>query len=344
MPSIRARLTGTYALALTSTLSVFAATLWLARGAAGDRELQRYVNEEAALATRLLQQARGPSGDLALTEVSDPLLGLLLVNRAQLLLDALPNIVMLSDTSGRIVYRSVEARLLDINSDAAIVNTSKQLSPTVAGKQSIARVMTGGTGDYVRARGLDATDRVLVVRADVPASLAPIKSVIVATPTSSSDRARQELLGAMLAVAPVLIGASVLAAYYIAGKSLEPLDSMVDAVEAITDGRSLHRRLGMDDAGDELARLGTTLNEMIGRLETSFGALRRFTADASHELKTPLTVLRADVERAMSASTSPADQLVALEEALQETTRMADLVDSLLTLARADEGRFDLHR
>ena len=344
MPSIRARLTGTPALALTGPLSLFAAPLWLARGAAGDRDLQRYVNEEAALATRLLQQARGPSGDLALTEVSDPLLGLLLVNRAQLLLDALPNIVMLSDTSGRIVYRSVEARLLDINSDAAIVNTSKQLSPTVAGKQSIARVMTGGTGDYVRARGLDATDRVLVVRADVPASLAPIKSVIVATPTSSSDRARQELLGAMLAVAPVLIGASVLAAYYIAGKSLEPLDSMVDAVEAITDGRSLHRRLGMDDAGDELARLGTTLNEMIGRLETSFGALRRFTADASHELKTPLTVLRANVERAMASPPGSSEQMVGLEEALQEVTRMADLVDSLLTLARFDEGRFDLHR
>jgi signal transduction histidine kinase len=83
---------------------------------------------------------------------------------------------------------------------------------------------------------------------------------------------------------------------------------------------------------------------MIARLESSFTALRRFTADASHELKTPLTVLRADVERAMHPVTTPADRMVALEEALQETARMADLVESLLTLARADEGRYDLHR
>src|SRR5579883_1538250 len=97
-------------------------------------------------------------------------------------------------------------------------------------------------------------------------------------------------------------------------------------------------------AGDELRRLSETLNEMIARLETSFGGLRRFTADASHELKTPLAVLRADVERAITAPPHSTEQLVALEEALQETRRMADLVDSLLTLARADEGRFDIFR
>jgi signal transduction histidine kinase len=343
MPSIRARLTATYTVALTATLGIFAATLWLARGAAGDRELQRYVNEEAQLTIRLLEQARGRAGDLPLVEAVDPMVGTVLADRARLLLDALPNIVMLADTAGRIVYRSVEARTLDVRSYEGLVATSRRLSPTIAGTQNVTREMGGTIGAYVRSRGLDSTDRVLVVRTDAPKQVAPIQSVIVATPTRSSDRARQELLGAMLAVLPILLGASVAAAYYISGRSLRPLDTMMDAVEAITDGRSLHRRLGVDGAGDELARLATTLNAMIGRLETSFGGLRRFTADASHELKTPLTVLRANVERAMATPAGSPEQLINLEEALQEITRMADLVDSLLTLARFDEGRFDLH-
>jgi two-component system OmpR family sensor kinase len=137
---------------------------------------------------------------------------------------------------------------------------------------------------------------------------------------------------------------SIVGAYGIAGRAFRPVDVIINEVQAISDGRSLHRRLAVDGAGDELMRLNETLNEMIARLETSFGALRRFTADASHELKTPLAVLRADVERAMSASPQSNEQLIALEEALQETRRMSDLVDSLLTLARADEGRFDVVR
>jgi two-component system OmpR family sensor kinase len=133
-------------------------------------------------------------------------------------------------------------------------------------------------------------------------------------------------------------------AWTIAGRLLKPIDQMVNDVEAISDGRSLHRRIPVLDLGDEIGRLGSTLNAMIGRLEASFAALRRFTADASHELKTPLTVLRADLERAMTTTQGSTEQFVALEEGLQETARMADLVESLLTLARADEGRFDLHR
>jgi signal transduction histidine kinase len=126
------------------------------------------------------------------------------------------------------------------------------------------------------------------------------------------------------------------------GGTFRRIERVRRGVADITDGRSLHRRLSDDEASPEIAALINTLNSMIARLETSFAALRRFTADASHELKTPLAVLRADVERAMHPRTTKEDRLVALEEALQEVTRMSDLVDSLLTLARADEGRFEL--
>jgi heavy metal sensor kinase len=131
---------------------------------------------------------------------------------------------------------------------------------------------------------------------------------------------------------------------WIARRALEPLDQIITEVEEISDGRSLHRRLAQPMVRDEFGRLAETLNQMVGRLERSFVALRRFTADASHELKTPLTVLRAGVERAVTTPNLPQETLVVLEETLQEVNRMTDLVDALLTLARADEGRARLAR
>jgi len=92
--SIRARAAAAYAAALAGSLALFAGTLWLARGTAGDRELQRYVLEEAEVVERLLVRAGGPG--LALTEVRDPIVGPLVVDRVRLLLDVLPNIVLVT--------------------------------------------------------------------------------------------------------------------------------------------------------------------------------------------------------------------------------------------------------
>jgi two-component system OmpR family sensor kinase len=139
----------------------------------------------------------------------------------------------------------------------------------------------------------------------------------------------------------ILVGAAVVG-YWLAGTSLKPVEGIMDEVDAISDGRSLHRRLAVPISGDEMARLALTVNGMLARLEQSFASLHRFTADASHELKTPLMVLRAGVERALVHPAVPAEILPSLDETLAQINQMSEMVENLLTLARADEGRAPL--
>jgi two-component system, OmpR family, sensor kinase len=327
MRSIRTRLTLAYAGALIATMLVLAIALYSVRRVSVMRELETRLHAQADFAVRLVDLARDISpSQLSVTPDSAVSSGIL--PRMMPLMDLLPNYVVVKDRRGYTIYRSdaVEQLLVDQYGriDAAALEMKDDSSVI--------------TVPLIR-RTLMMTSR--TVR---PTPSSTIDRVFVAMSIDETELQLRELLGTILVIAPFLVALSVVFAHFIAGRAFRPIDRIIDQVEAISDGRSLHRRLAIGAAGDELARLSSTLNAMIGRLETSFGALRRFTADASHELKTPLTVIRADVERAMSPNASSNDKAVALEEALQQVTRMADLVDSLLTLARADEGRFDLYR
>ena len=146
----------------------------------------------------------------------------------------------------------------------------------------------------------------------------------------------------MLLIAPLILVGAGLVGYWLAGTTLRPVQGIMDEVDAISDGRSLHRRVAVPLSGDEMARLALTVNGMLARLEQSFESLHRFTADASHELKTPLMVLRAGVERALTHPGMPAEILQSLDESLAQINQMTEMVESLLTLARADEGRAPL--
>ncbi|MGH7700990.1 MAG: sensor histidine kinase, partial [Gemmatimonadales bacterium] len=169
-------------------------------------------------------------------------------------------------------------------------------------------------------------------------------AVLAGADVRPTERALQRLAGVIALV--ILLGtlAALLVGEWIARAALEPVDRIITEVREITDGRSLHRRLAEPMVKDEIGRLAATLNEMMGRLERSFTALRRFTAEASHELKTPLTVLKAGVERAITDPRVAPETMPLLEDTLAEIRRMTELVDALLTLARADEGRAELHR
>jgi heavy metal sensor kinase len=169
-------------------------------------------------------------------------------------------------------------------------------------------------------------------------------AIFAGADTRSAELRLEQLLLTIVIAFFVGVVPAILVGAWIAGRALDPVDRMITEVREITDGRSLHRRLAVPMERDEVGRLAETLNQMMTRLERSFAALRRFTADASHELKTPLTVVRAGVERAITRPGVPPETLAPLEETLQEVNRMTELLDSLLTLARADEGRADLHR
>ena len=138
------------------------------------------------------------------------------------------------------------------------------------------------------------------------------------------------LLGFPLAVALAAIGG-----YLVATRSLAPLNAMARQARRITL-ESLSKRLPNPNPNDELGSLATVFNETLTRLEASFAELQRFTSDASHELRSPLTALRAVGEVALRDGDDPATLRETIGSMLEEAQRLTDLVDSLLTLARMD--------
>lgn len=357
MATLRARLTVAYGFALVGNVMLFAGALYFAHNARGlqlrqlgrvavdqgDRTLARI--RAAAREGRTLTERRpcGNIGDLRSepskssargqeASVSSSARRLCVFATTDLvdLLDRVPGYYLVYDKDDRQIYSSVGIRQLSDEDRLAMDRAAVHMVPGTEG--TIVQVSETNFGGG------------LILASQPDSALRFITRVVAGVPTTLIELTPSVLIGTMIVVFPFLILASIGVSYAIAGQAMEPIEQIINEVEAITDGRSLHRRLPSDLGSEELSRLGTTLNAMVGRLETSFGALRRFTADASHELKTPLTVLRADVERAMHPNAAGSEAMQALEEALQETARMSDLVDSLLTLARADEGRFDIHR
>jgi two-component system OmpR family sensor kinase len=336
--SLRAWLATRFSLLLLGAMLVFVFALYLARQTRAYGEAAELARERARQAQLILRQTSAAGAPITVRERGGDSLPPLVFQRRvrleprvrELLTVVRGHIWVLSDT---VLYASTEARTLDSATLDEVNDALKEMRDAQAPSR---QVTLGWRGPISRpgamVERLETLPNGIVLR------------VVAAVPLSEVAQSPWELIGAALVVMPLVLAFAVGGAFLVAARATEPLERITKEVVEITDGRSLHRRLHPEESTTELARLTAQLNEMIGRLEMSFIALRRFTADASHELKTPLTVLRADVERAMHAPPGSTEQLVALEEGLHETARMADLVESLLTLARADEGRFDLLR
>jgi len=148
---------------------------------------------------------------------------------------------------------------------------------------------------------------------------------------------------------PLAVTIAGLGGYSLARRALLPVERMTDRARHITAER-LSDRLPVENPDDEMGRLALVFNETLGRLEASFEQMRRFTADVSHQLRTPLTAIRSVGEVGLREHRDDAAYRTIIGSMLEEADRLASLVDRLLTLSRAETRQarlssdvFDLH-
>ena len=157
---------------------------------------------------------------------------------------------------------------------------------------------------------------------------------------TSLDDARAVVRGArwlFVVVAVAILGAVVATGALLARRALRPIDRIVSQARRIGES-SLAERLPHPGSQDEIGRLVATLNDMLQRIEHGFEAQRRFTADASHELRSPLSRLRAELEVTLRRPRERTEYEEALRSCLDEVERLSSLTEELLGLARLDAG------
>jgi len=303
---IRVRVTAAFAVAMAVVLSASGWFLYARLDShlalALDRELQVRAQDLAAL-------VRQPTGSLA------------------------------GDSGGSLVERGESfAQLID-RSDRVVdatrpLGTAPLLGPGELRTAEQRPLFT----DRSTVPGLDESSRILALRASRAG-----RTVVLVVGATKQDNAetlasfRDELLIA----GPIALLLASIAGYFLAGVSLRQVESMrrrAAAVSADNPGE----RLPVPPTGDELERLGTTLNEMLGRLEAALERERTFVTDAGHELRTPLALLRTELELALRYGGSEEELRKAVEASSQEVDRLTQLAEDLFVIARSDGGRLPL--
>ena len=250
-----------------------------------------------------------------------------------------PGGMLSSEVGGRLVERGESYAQL-VAPSGRVLDATEPLgsTPLLTAGQIRAAARRPIYVDRPSVPGLDEPSRVLAtgVRRDG-------RPLVLVVGTTLQDRAetlasfRDELLLA----GPIALILATGAGYLLAGVSLRQVESMrrrASAISADTPGE----RLPVPPTGDELERLGRTLNEMLDRLESALERERDFVADAGHELRTPLALLRTELEVALRQADSVDELREAVRRSSQDVDRLSQLAEDLLLIARSDRGRLQL--
>jgi len=184
-------------------------------------------------------------------------------------------------------------------------------------------------------RGQRSGVRALTERLDIGT---PRLLLVATQPLFETSELLETARLAMLVTLPVAVVLALVGGYLLARRALDPIAAMSTQADGFS-GRNLHERLSIRNANDELGRLASTFNRVLARADQSLEQQRRFTADASHELRTPVALIRAEADVALAGGMDVAQYREALAVIRDGSVQLSRIVNDLFLLARADAGQ-----
>jgi len=308
--SIRFRLTAWYSTVLALALVIFGAFTWFAV-----RETLFHAVDET-LADRVEGVSRfmeNQIGALSVEEIRDEF-------KEHSVLGPGGDLFQVCDAAGVWLYRSAS-----LENDAVPIH----LPAAVPAKGLVEDRQVAGTSLRFLSRSVTVLGKPYTVQ--------------VAVPTHELVEGLTGFKWALMLLVPVVLIAATAGGWWMSRRALQPVDQVTATARSIGE-QSLGNRLPVPNTEDELQRLSETLNQMLDRIEGAFRRVTQFTADASHELRTPVALIRTTSEIALRKHRSDAEYRQALDEVHAESVRTTGLIENLLTLARADAGKETLDR
>lgn len=231
---------------------------------------------------------------------------------------------------------------------AGLLPPNEALAQLISGNGTVLDSSEGATGPLLSPTQLRLAQRgplsltsalaggsVRLLALPVTGAGSPPQVLVVGTSRDLSEAALARARTLLLIAGSLVVAASLMGAWMLAGATLRPVDRMRKQADAITAG-DLDAALTVPATRDEVARLGATMNELLQRLQVALGQQRDLVADAGHELRTPLTLLRAELELAVRPHRRHEELVEAVTDALGDVDRLTRLTDDLLLLATAD--------
>ena len=216
-----------------------------------------------------------------------------------------------------------------------VLDTTSDVSRPALSPSEVARATRG---PVLVERDLPPIEGIVRVFARPVSSRRGSPVVAVGLSLDDRDEVLSRLVAAFAAGAPVAVVLASVLGYFLAAAGLAPIEAMRRRAREVSLDRD-GERLPLPSAYDEVRRLGETLNDMLDRLQRSFERERRFVADASHELRTPVAVLKTEIEAALRTEDAGPQAREALTAALDECDNLAQLAEDLLVIARSADGR-----